>query len=60
MEMAVRSRGDSIVDIQGGSRLIRYHPGVLVEFNEKAWCNGTLFLQWVQQELLEIMKPTAI
>jgi hypothetical protein len=38
----------------------RYRPRVLVEFNEKAWCKGTLFLQWVQQELLEIMKPTAI
>lgn len=48
----------------GGSILTKerdlYHPGVIVNFNEKAWNNGTLFLQWIQEELLEIMKPTAI
>ena len=38
----------------------RYHPRVIVNFNEKAWNNGALFLQWITDELIPIMKPTAI
>ena len=35
-----------------------YHPGVIVDFNEKAWNNGALFLRWILEELIPIMKPS--
>lgn len=35
-----------------------YHPDVIVNFNEKAWNNGALFLQWIVEELIPIMKPS--
>jgi hypothetical protein len=38
----------------------RYHPGVIVNFNEKAWNNGALFLEWITKELIPIMKPMEI
>ena len=38
----------------------KYHPDVIVNFNEKAWNNGALFLEWITQELIPIMKPTEI
>jgi DDE superfamily endonuclease len=38
----------------------RYHPGVIVNFNEKAWNNGALFMEWITKEPIPIMKPTEI
>ena len=35
-----------------------YHPEVIVDFNEKAWNNGALFLQWIIQEFIPKMKPS--
>ena len=38
----------------------RYRPGVIVNFNEKAWDNETLFLEWITQALIPIMHRTDI
>jgi len=35
-----------------------YHPDVIVNFNEKAWNNGALFLQWIVEEFIPKMKPS--
>jgi len=32
-----------------------YHPGILVEFNEKAYMNGELFYKYIQEHIIPVL-----
>lgn len=51
----VRRKGERL-----GDEWTKYHPGILVEFNDKAYMNKDLFLKYIQLHLIPVLegRPT--